>query len=94
MPITVGFVPYPPGQGAAKKSINNAPYVEPPPENNQKKLTIALQAVPSLPTSLTISALTGSGITVTWNGTATSFIVTVYSSSSSLMTSQIGRAHV
>jgi hypothetical protein len=87
MPITVGFVPYPPGQGAAKKSINNAPYVEPPPENNQKKLTIALQAVPSLPTSLTISALTGSGITVTWNGTATSFIVTVYSSSSSSMTS-------
>jgi sugar lactone lactonase YvrE len=87
MPITVGFVPYPPGQGAAKKSINNAPYVEPPPENNQKKLTIALKAVPSLPTSVTISALTGSGITVTLNGTATSFIITVYSSSSSLMTS-------
>jgi hypothetical protein len=80
MPITVGFVPYPPGQGAAKKSINNAPNLDLPPENNQKKLTIALKAVPSLPTSVTISALTGSGITVTLNGTATSFIITVYSS--------------
>lgn len=90
MPITVGFVPYPPGQGAAKKSINNAPRVEPPQENSlQKKLTIALQAVPSHPASVSISALTASGITVTWNGapTGTSFIVTVYSSVSSLMTS-------
>ena len=90
MPITIGFVPYPPGQGAAKKSINNAPRDEPPQENSlQKKLTIALQAVPSHPASVSISALTASGITVTWNGapTGTSFIVTVYSSSSSLMTS-------
>ena len=88
MPITIGFVPYPPGQGTAKKSINNAPRVEPPQENSlQKKLTIALQAVPTLPLSVNISALTASGITVTWTGTATSFIVTVYSSSSSLMTS-------
>ena len=88
MPITIGFVPYPPGQGTAKKSINNAPRVEPPQENSlQKKLTIALQAVPTLPLSVNISALTASGITVTWTGIATSFIVTVYSSVSSLMTS-------
>ena len=90
MPITIGFVPYPPGQGGAKKSINNAPYVQPPQEHiTQKSLAIVLQAVPSLPNSVIISALTGSGITVTWNGapTGTSYIVTVYSSSSSLMTS-------
>lgn len=87
MPITIGFVPYAPGRGG-KTSINNAPYVQPPPEHIvQQSLAIVLQAVPSLPTSVTISALTSSGITATWTGTATSFIVTVYSSVSSLMTS-------
>ena len=57
MPITIGFVPYPPGQGAAKKSINNAPYVQLPPEHSvQTSLGIVLQAVPTLPLSVNISA--------------------------------------
>jgi len=89
MPITIGFVPYPPGQAAAKKSISSAPYVQPQGNVAQRALSVTLQAVPNLPKSVAIASLTGSSITVTWTGDpiATSFIVTIYSSSSSSMTS-------
>lgn len=87
MPITIGFVPYS-SSTAIKKSINNAPHQDPPPQSVKKILGPVLQAFPTVPTSVAIAALTGSGIRSTWSGapTASSFLVTIYSSSSSLMT--------
>ena len=88
MPVTIGFVPYS-SSTAIKKSINNVPHQDAPPLSVKKALGPVLQAFPTVPTSIAIAELTGNGIRSTWSGspTASSFIVTIYSSSSSSMTS-------
>lgn len=87
MPVTIGFVPYS-SSTAIKKSINIVPHQDAPPLSVKKAFGPVLQAVPTVPTSIAIAELTGNGIRSTWSGssTASSFLVTIYSSSSSLMT--------